>query len=285
MKALIFLLLSLPAFAAVSVRDDRGQTITLKEPARRIITLSPHVTENLFAIGAGKVIVGTVNYSDYPEAAKAIERVGGYNGFDLERIRALKPDLIVAWQSGNPGKQLAMIEALGIPLYVDNARKLADVPTEMERLGVLTGHEAGARVAAAQFRDKIAKLEKNYSGKKTVRVFYQVWDRPLMTINREQIISDAMRVCGAVNVFGDLPAIAPTIDEEAVLAANPDLIVTTDVHGAKDLALERWRRWPKLRAVERGNLGLLPRDHLNRAGPRIADGTEALCAAVDKARQ
>jgi len=285
LRCFLFLLFSLPALAAVSVKDDRDQTITLKEPARRIISLSPHVTENLFAIGAGSQIVGTVNYSDYPEAAKNIERVGGYNGFDLERIRALKPDLIVAWQSGNPSKQLATLEALGIPLYVDNARKLADVPTEMERLGVLTGHEAGARAAASQFRDKIAKLEKAHAGKKMVRVFYQVWDRPLMTINREQIISDAMRVCGAVNVFGDLPAIAPTLDEEAVLAANPDLIVTTDVHGAKDLALARWQRWPKLKAVARGNLVLLPRDHLNRAGPRIADGTEALCAAVEKARR
>lgn len=285
MKALIFLLCSLPALAAVTVKDDRGQAISLKEPARRIISLSPHVTENLFAIGAGKAIVGAVNYSDYPEAAKAIERVGGYNGFDLERIRALKPDLIVAWQSGNPSKQLALIEALGIPLYIDNAKKLADVPTEMERLGVLTGHEAGAHAAASQFRDKIAKLEKSFAGKRPVRVFYQVWDRPLMTINREQIISDAMRVCGAVNVFGDLPAIAPTIDEEAVLVANPDLIVTTDVHGGKDLALARWQRWPRLKAVERGQLALLPRDHLNRAGPRIADGTEALCAAVEKARR
>ena len=282
---LIFLTSIPPVFASISVTDDRGKTISLSRPAQRIVSLAPHITEDLFAIDAGHLIVSTVSYSDYPAEANRIPRVGGYNGFDLERIRALKPDLIVAWQSGNPQKQLALIETLGIPVFYDNSRKLLQVPSALERLGALTGKPGEARAAAAHFRERIAWLEKRYAGRTPVRVFYQVWDRPLMTINREQIISDAMRVCGAVNVFADLPTLTPTIDEEAVLAADPALIATSRVHGSKNESLERWLRWPKLAAVRNGQLVMLPPDLLIRLGPRLADGVQALCEAVEKARK
>jgi len=268
----------------VSVTDDRGMTIALDMPAQRIVSLAPHVTENLFAIGAGKQVVGAVNFSDYPAEAEQIPRVGGYNNIDLERIRALKPDLIVAWQSGNPQKQLALLETLGIPVFYENSRTLKQVPTVLERLGTLTGKTDEARSAALHFSERIEKLEKQYAGRAPVRVFYQVWDRPLMTINGEQIISDAMRACGAVNVFASQPSLTPTIDEEAVLAADPDLI-TTSLHGSKDESLERWRRWPNLAAVRNQRLIALPKDLLNRMGPRLADGTEALCDAVEKTRK
>lgn len=285
MRFLVLLFLSLPALASVSVTDDRGKMLTLTRPAQRIVSLAPHITEDLFAIGAGHLVVGAVSYSDYPAEATRIPRVGSYNGFDLERIRALKPDLIVAWQSGNPQKQLALIETLGIPVFYDNSRKLLQVPAVLERLGTLTGKPDEARAAATHFRARIAGLEKRYAGRAPVRVFYQVWDRPLMTINREQIISDVMRVCGAINVFADLPTLTPTIDEEAVLAADPALIATSRVHGSKNEWLERWRRWPKLAAVRNGQLAILPPDLLNRMGPRLADGAQSLCDAVEKARK
>lgn len=275
-------LLAHAAIASVSVKDDRGQEITLAKPAQRIISLAPHATEDLFAIGAGKLIVGAVSYSDYPPEANKIERIGGYNGFDLERIRALKPDLIVAWQSGNPAKQLAQIETLGLPVFYTFSKKLEDVPTVMERLGVLTAKEGEAQAAASKYRSSLAALEKKYAGRKPVRVFYQVWDRPLMTINREQIISDAMRLCGGVNVFAALPALVPTIDDEAVLAANPDVIITSGEPGVKDSWLNRWKRWPNLKANK--HLYILPKDLLSRMGPRLVDGTEKLCEAIDKAR-
>lgn len=271
--------------AAVSVVDDRGHTVTLAQPARRIVSLSPHLAEDLFAIGAGAQVVGTVDFSDYPPAAKRIARVGGYDGFDLERIRTLKPDLIVAWQSGNPPRQLAMVETLGIPVFHDDVRRLQDVPGVLERLGVLAGKPVEAGQVAARFRNQLAALEKQYAQRSPVRVFYQVWDRPLMTVNREQIISDALRICGAVNVFGDLPALTPTIDEEAVLAANPQLIVTSRVHDGPNEWLAQWQRWPQLAAVKKRQLVTLPRDLLIRMGPRLVDGVAALCEAVDKARQ
>ncbi len=271
--------------AAVSVVDDRGQVITLAQPARRIVSLAPHVTEDLFAIGAGSLLVGAVDFSDFPPAAKALPRVGGYSGFDLERIRALKPDLIVAWQSGNPHRSLLQLEQLGIPVFHDNTRQLVQVPSVLKRLGVLTGKNDSAGQAASQFQQKLAGLQQQYAHKPAVRVFYQVWDRPLMTVNHEQIISDALRICGAVNVFAELPSLTPTIDEEAVLVANPDLIVTSRVHDGPHVWLERWKRWPSLAAVKRDQLVTLPRDLLIRMGPRLVDGVAALCMAVDKARQ
>lgn len=281
----LFILLALTCQAAITVKDDRQHTITLAQPAQRIITLSPHLTEDLYAIGAGGLIVGTVDYSDYPAAASKLTRIGGYNGFDLERIRALKPDLILAWDSGNPPQQLALIAGLGIPVFYDNANKMADIPGVLERLGMLTGHETEAKAAAQKFRQRTLLLEQQYARRRPVRLFYQVWDRPLMTINGQQIISDAMRICGAVNVFADLPAIAPTVDDEAVLVANPEIIVTSGEPGMKTDGLERWQHWPRLAATRNQQLVILSRDLLNRKGPRFIDGAEALCKAVDKVRK
>jgi iron complex transport system substrate-binding protein len=273
------------AFAAVQVKDDLGRRVTLAQPAKRIISLAPHLTEDLFAIGAGGQLVGVVSYSDYPKAALKIPLVGGYTGVDLEKIRALRPDLIVAWQSGNPPAQLHKIAALGIPMFYDNSQTLKDVPTVLERLGVLTGQADGATAAAQQFRGRLAQLEKQYANKRPVRTFYQVWDRPLMTINRHQIISDAMRICGAVNVFAEANSLVPTVDDEAVVVKNPELMLTSGDSTAKNSWLDRWKRWPHLAAVKHGQLVMLPPDLLSRMGPRLVDGTAALCRAVNQARQ
>lgn len=284
-RCVAFLFASSCALAAVSAQDGLGHTLKLDQPARRIVTLAPHLTESLFAIGAGSQIVGTVDYSDYPAAASKIVRVGGYSGFDLERIRALKPDLILAWEGGNPPQQLAKVASLGIPVFYDKVDKMAEIPGVLERLGTLTGHAADAGAAAQNFRQRTAQLTQQYAGKRPVRLFYQVWDRPLMTINGQQIISDAMRLCGAVNVFADLPAIAPTIDDEAVLAANPEIIATSGEPGMSRAVMTRWQKWPNLAATRKGNLITLPPDILSRKGPRFIDGAEALCRAVDKVRQ
>ncbi|WP_026182785.1 cobalamin-binding protein [Leeia oryzae] len=273
----------LPALAELRVVDDAGKPVVLAGPAKRIVSLSPHLTEDLFAIGVGDRVVGAVDYSDYPAAAVSIPRVGGYSGLDLEKIRALKPDLIVAWQSGNPQPQLARLAQLGIPVFMDNAQQLSDVPTVLQRLGVLTGQTGQAQLAGQQFAGKIETLRRRYAHKKAVRVFYLVWRRPLMTINKAQIISDAMRVCGARNVFADLPTLVPTVDEEAVIVANPEMILNSAESGAADL--QPWKAWPSIMAVKHQQLVTLPKDLLTRMGPRLADGVAALCQAVERARK
>lgn len=279
------LLGSLGTLASVEVRDDLGQPVSLPRPASRIISLSPHLTEHLFALGAGDRIVGTVSYSDYPPAARDIPLIGSNDAFDLERIRALHPDLIVAWPSGNPVRALEQLRTLGIPMFQDNVQQLAQVPEVMERLGVLTGQAGMAGQRAQDFRARMSTLRQQHAGQRPVRVFYQVWDKPLMTLNGRHILSDVLQLCGAVNVFAALPALVPTVDEEAVLAANPDLIVASGKASTQAAWARRWQRWPHLKAVAAGQVVMLPPDLLSRMGPRLIEGAEALCRAVAQARR
>lgn len=269
---------------ALGVSDDAGQRVDLARPAARIVSLAPHLTELLFAAGAGGQIVGASQYSDYPEAAKKLPQVGGYELPDLETIIALKPDLVVAWQSGNPPAQVARLKALGIPVFVSEPRHIQDVATSIERLGILSGHEQEAARAARDFRRRHAVLAARYAGRPPVRVFYQIWAHPIMTVNGAHLIADVMKLCGAVNVFSALPALTPTLSEEAVLGADPDAIVASGMDGARPPWLDEWRRWPGMRAVRNGHLYFVPPDLLHRNGPRILDGAGQFCERVERAR-
>jgi len=282
---LLGLLGAAPAPAPTRVPDDAGATVVLAAPARRIVSLAPHVTELLYAAGAGGYVVGAVDYSDYPEAAKRIPRVGGYTGLDLEAIVALRPDLIIAWQSGNPPSQVERLRALGLAVYVSEPRHIEDVATNIERLGRLAGTADAALRAARAFRRRHEALRRRYAARPAVTVFYQIWDRPLMTVNGKQLISDVIHLCGGRNVFADLPILAPTVDVEAVLAADPEAIVASGAGAARPEWFDAWRRWPQLRAVRRDNLFVVPPDVLQRHGPRILDGAEHLCADLETARR
>jgi iron complex transport system substrate-binding protein len=270
--------------AAIEAIDGTGNTVRLAAPARRIVSLAPNVTEMLFAAGAGDSIVGAVEYSDYPEAAKSVPRVGGHSGYDIERILALKPDLVVAWVGGNPSAQLEKLKALGLVVYVSNPRGLEDIANEIERLGELSGKQDPARRAAVMFRARLAQLRVRHAGRSPVRVFYQVWNQPLMTVNGDDLISKAITLCGGVNVFAALPILAPRVDVEAVLAADPGAIVAGGDGNARPVWLDEWRRWPQLRAVRHGNLFHIPPDIMQRHGPRILDGAERLCGMLETAR-
>lgn len=269
--------------AAPAVVDDEGRALVLAQPARRVVSLAPHVTEMLFSIGAGELIVGVISFSDFPEAAKSIPRIGDHSAVDIERIRQLAPDLVVAWRSGNAQKQIEKLRDLGIPVFVTEPDAIADVTGALEKLGVLTAREAQAKPVVAAMRGRIERLRATYAARAPVRVFYQVWAQPLMTVNGRHVVSDAMRICGAANVFAALPARVPTVNAEAVLAADPDMIVASGESGAR-ISLEQWRRWPALSAVKLQNLVLLPPDLLSRMGPRFVDGTEKFCEAVDAVR-
>jgi iron complex transport system substrate-binding protein len=279
------LLLSLPLQAAVTVQDDAGRTVTLEQPARRIISLAPHVTEQLFAIGAGERIVGAVDYSDYPQQAKAIPRVGGYSRLDLERILALQPDLVVGWQSGNDARQLERLQQLGLAVYLSEPRHLDDIASNMERLGRLSGAEKQARAAAARFRQGIAALRAQHQNVARLRVFYQIWNRPLMTVNGEHLINDVITLCGGGNIFAAIDTLTPTVSEEAVLAANPQVIIASGMAAERPEWLDDWRRWPQLAAVKNKQLYVIPPDIIQRATPRLLQGAERICQLLDTARQ
>lgn len=272
------------AQAELVFKDDTGREVRLKGPAKRIITLAPHATEMLYAAGAGDRLVGTVEYSDFPPAAKKVPRVGSYDRFDLEAISALKPDLIIAWESGNPAAPVEKLKALGLNVYVSQPNRMEDVAGQLERLGQLAGTEATANAAAAQFRQRLETLRRNNAGKPKVRVFYQIWIAPLMTVGGPQIITSAINLCGGENVFGHLTQMAPTVSVEGVLAADPEAIVATGMGDARPEWLNDWNKWPRMTAVKRGNLFHIHPDLMQRHTPRILDGAEQLCADLDVAR-
>ena len=272
------------ARAEIRVVDDAGNVIVLEQPARRIVSLAPHVTELLFAVGAGEDLVGVAEFSDYPAAARRLPRIGGGNGLDLEAIVALQPDLVIAWESGNPANQVSRLRELGLAVFLSEPRRLQDVPATMERLGRLAGTLAVAGTRIRAFDERYRALRQRYAGRPAVRVFYQAWDRPLMTVNGAHLISDVIGLCGGRNVFADLPALAPQIDIEAVLAADPDVIIAGSANGAVSPVLDAWRHWSRLSAVRNGHLYAIPWDLVARHTPRILDGAEQLCGILDQVR-
>lgn len=291
MKA-IFPLLFLPlialcaswAQAAVSVVDDSGKRVVLARPAQRVISMAPHVTELLFAAGGGSRVIGAMNYSDYPFEARMIPLIGSNSQIDLERVIALRPDLLVVWQSGNTARQIAQLQSLGIPVFHSEPRTLETVATSLERFGRLLGTEQTAQAAAAQFRGKVSGLRKRYGSRPLVSVFYQAWDDPLYTLNGEQIASDAIRLCGGRNIFADLKTIAPQVSVEAVVQRDPEAILGGKLYTPQDRGLSVWQPFQGMTAVRRKNLFTLDEESLTRPGPRVADGAAKLCLRLEEAR-
>ncbi|MCX7172119.1 MAG: cobalamin-binding protein [Proteobacteria bacterium] len=272
------------AQAAISVRDDSGQTLILSAPARRIISLAPHITENLYAAGAGRYLVGVSDFSDYPPEAKRLAHVGNYAGLDLEAILARQPDLVIVWEGGSTAAQLAKLKSLGLPLFISQPRKIDDIASNIERFGELADTGSIAVAAARAFRARHAQLRSRYASRPPVRTFYQIWNQPLATVNGEQLISSVMQLCGAENIFANLPLLAPTVTLEAVLAANPEAIVASGMDGSRPEWLDMWWRWKDLTASARGNLFFIPPDLINRHTSRVLDGAQLLCSHMETVR-
>jgi iron complex transport system substrate-binding protein len=281
---LLLTLASLPARAEIVVTDVGGTTIRLAAPARRIVSLAPHITELLFAAGAGDRVVGNVEFGEYPLAARTLPKVGGYSRLDLEAIVALKPDLVMGWESGNAQAAVSRLRSIGLVVHISQPNRIEDIAGELELVGKLAGVEASANKAAAAFRERYANLVARFSKRPPVDVFYQVWKQPLMTVNGNQIISDAIRLCGGRNVFAQLPVLAPTVTVEAVIAANPEAILASGMGDSRPEWLDDWKRWKTLTAVARDNLYFVPPELIQRHTPRILEGTEILCTHLEKTR-
>jgi iron complex transport system substrate-binding protein len=280
----IMLALAVGAAHGVTVQDDAGNSVTLARPALRVISTAPHITELLFAAGGGERVVGAMNYSDYPEAARRIPLIGSDAQIDMERVLALRPDLLVVWQTGNTERQLAQLKSLGIPIFYSEPKKLDDVATSLTRLGQLLGTDGTAQAAARDYRQKIGKLTATYAQRPPVKVFYQIWEKPLFTLNGEHIVSDALRVCGGRNIFAGLKVTAPSVSTEAVLQENPEAIVGGEQHSGQ-AGINIWKPYKGMLAVQRDNLFMLDSELLVRATPRIADGIAVLCEKLERARR
>lgn len=281
---IVLLMWSASALAAVSVIDDTGRTVTLTKPALRIVSLAPHTTELLFAAGAGKSVVGVVRYSDFPAAAAQVPVVGDYNALDLETLVSLKPDLIVGWQSGNPAAAIERLLKFNIPIFLSEPRRLDDIATNLERLGTLAGVASSADAASAEFRARLTQLRAHYSGKTPVTVFYQIWDRPLITLNGQHMISAVLELCGGKNLFAALPVLAPEVGIESVIAGDPQVIIASGSASSEDHGLGQWARWPSLRAVRNKQLYFVEPDTIQRSTPRILQGANEVCRVLENAR-
>jgi iron complex transport system substrate-binding protein len=272
------------AFAGVSAVDSDGRRLELAQPAARIVSLAPHVTEQLFAAGAGAKLVAVSEYSDYPEEAKRLPQVASSGGIDLERVLALKPDLVVAWRLEATAAALARLEALGLPVFYSEPRRLAQIPDSIEALGELAGTGDVAHALAASLRSQLELLKARYGSRRPVSVFYQISERPLMTLGGRQFVSDAIELCGGHNVFADSPVMAPQVNIEAVLAADPEAIITASAHPSDRSWQALWRRFPGMRAVRAENLYAVPMDEMHRHGPRAIGATALLCGYIDETR-
>jgi len=274
------------AYADIVVYDDENNKITLKKPAQRIISLAPHVTEMVYAAGAGDKLVAAVSYSDYPLAAKKLPRVGSYNKINVEALLLHNADLIIAWgSSGGTRVQLEKIKSLGVPVYINNPKFIRDIPMTLEHIGKLANTVAQAQLAINHFQTLYNKIEKQYRNKQTVSVFYQIWDTPLMTVNGKHFISDAIRLCGGRNVYANLPALAAKISYESVISNKPQVIIAGGMQGEKVSWLKQWRDWQQIPAARKKQLYSIPPDLLQRHSPRILLGTEKLCEVINKARE
>ena len=270
--------------AEVRLTGADGVSVTLKAPAQRVVSLAPDLAELLYDVGAGDTLKGTVEYSDYPAAAKAVPRVGDGFHMDPEKVLALKPDLVLAWAGGTPQSLTDKLRSLGVPVLAIGTHELTDIAANLETVGSATGHEAAAAKAAGDFRERLAALQDSYAQAAPVRVFYEVSEEPLFTVGGAQSISRLMRLCGGRNVFADLSELGPAVSFEAVLARDPQAIVTGDGEGDVAERFKRWQQWPELSAVRYKNLYAVNDDWISRATPRLLDAGKQLCEDLDKAR-
>lgn len=275
--------------AEITVIDDDGVEHAFNQPVKRIVSLMPHATELLFEVGAGDQVVGAVQYSDYPDAAKRIPRVGGYSSLNIEAIVALKPDLLIAWPEGNRNRELDRLKTLGLPILVSDPREFNDIAKALILYGKVTGNEAEAKLAVQKFNKKLNYLRTTYSidensSEDKVSVFYQVWNAPLMTQNGNTFISRAIEVCGGVNIFADLPMTNPQVSIESILVQNPQVIVASGMGQSRPEWLDDWRQYKTLQAVQNDQLYHILPELFQRPTSRFLVGTQQLCEAMEIAR-
>ena len=272
---------------AIKVIDDASRPVILDQPAQKIISLSPHITELIYSAGAGDKIVGVDEYSDYPEAAKSISRIGDANHLDIEKILSLQPDLIIAWGSGQSHNQfIEQLIHLNLNVYISSPEDLEAIPHTVENLGKLAGTYDYAKRQSQRFRDELIDIINEYSEQPSISVFYEIWNQPMFTINGQHVMSEVIEICGGENVFADLPILSPEINIEAVISTNPDVIIAsgTGYGDQRPPWLDDWLQWPTINAAKNRQLYHIPPDLIHRQTFRILQGTRILCEQLQSAR-
>ena len=280
----ILLVFSMQSFAEISLPQADGSSLKLIAPADRLITLSPHLAELVFAAGAGKNLVATVEFSEYPEAAASVPRIGDAFAIDVERVLALSPDLVIAWNSGNPRQAVAQLVSLGIPVWSVEIREPIEIAEVIQAIGDASGHTQAAGVAAADFQRRLNDLSRRYASRQVLDYFYQIDEKPLYTLNGEHLISKGLSLCGGHNIFHDLPGLAFQVTHESVIVADP-VAMFAPVQDNQPNPLAVWLDWPGMQAVSANALFTLPADKINQATPRLLDALEIACSVLDDLRE
>jgi iron complex transport system substrate-binding protein len=279
----LLLLFATSAQAQLVLQQSDGSELALPSPPKRVITLAPNLAEMMFEAGAGDLLVATVEYSNFPAQAAALPRVGDAFRFDLERLLAFQPDLVIGWTSGNPSAALERIESLGVKVWRVEMRSPEEIVTLLEDLVRLSDSGQAGLEAVGRAREKLTRLSETYQGRSVIRYFYQVAERPLFTLNGEHIVSQGLSLCGGQNVFADGPVIAPQVSVEAVLVADPDVLIAPVLDDQPDPLLQ-WRDWPRLKAVRNDALVYLPADQISQATSRMLDSLALACKLLDQFR-
>jgi vitamin B12 transport system substrate-binding protein len=263
---------------AKSVSDDSLQK-------QRIIALAPHIVESLYAIGAGEQIIGTTAHADYPKAAENILRVGNYARLQIEKIIQLKPDVIIAWKTGNPMDDLARLEKYQLKVVYSHPQTLEDVANELIMLGKITGREAVANSVAKKYLLNLQKIKQKYATQNKVRVFYELWSRPLRTVANKAWPQQQIELCGASNPFADAQDDYPSVGLEQVLVTLPQVVIQPGQHSADSPDGLNWLQWQHIPAVKNNFIFHPNADKAHRMTIRMLDEVVVLCEQIDAARQ
>ena len=277
-------LLELAGASELSAIDDSGTKISLHSPATRIIAMSPDLTEVVFELGAGHKLVGVDEYSNYPSQASEIMRVNSSASANFELIVSLEPDLVLVWKTGNGARTISRLRDLGLPVFVVETQRVADIPALYQRLGILLDQKALATQLAEKFLHEIDVIRQNIHSQPEITVFYEIWDDPLMTLSGQHMVSDAISICGGKNIFEDMVPIAPLVSLESVVAADPQVIITSGSRDGLQNWRSRWARWSGMTAVEKQQLFMIAPDLLLRQSGRLIEGIRSLCEKMLEAR-
>lgn len=252
---------------------------------QRIIALSPHAVEMLYAIGVGDQIVATVEKADYPEAAKDIPRIGNYVGIQIEKLVALQPDLVVAWKGGNQKADLERITSLGFQIYDSHPQNIAEVNQNLIELGKLLGVEDAASKASKRLMADYQAIIDQYKDKSKVRAFYQLWHDPMRTVGPDNWVGSLMKDCGGDNIFAEAKAGYPLVSFESILVKNPESIIIPHHSGVIGAKKDIWDNWGNIQAVKNNQIHAIDGNIILRSSPRAIEGLKLLCDAIDKARK
>jgi iron complex transport system substrate-binding protein len=266
---------------ALELTDDRGVAISLVRPAERVVSLAPHLAEIAFVAGAGAKLVGVSSFSRYPPEAQRLPVVASHGRIDIERLIVLRPDLVLAWRSGNSPLQIGRLERIGIRVFVTEARSLADIPRIVRLVGEMAGNVGLAEARAGQFEHEIAILRGRHAGERRVAVYLEICHKPMLTVNGAQLISDELDLCGGRNVFAAARTLTPLVSPEQVLYAQPEAIITS---GFGSEAPQAWRGLESVSAVRNRRIYPVDPDLLHAQGPHVLEGIRALCERLELAR-